>query len=165
VSSSIPKKGSDIHMASNTPKKARTDEIVALQKIRDGLTKHTQTITQLVIAGVVMPTSDVIAKVEVRIDQAKAAQSSKAVWQSAVKTDKTSGVASRQFVSALKQTLLAAFTGQVDTLADFGLTPRKRREPLTSIGVTTSRSLPRTAATTGRASTPPLRSNFESAPR
>jgi uncharacterized protein (TIGR02266 family) len=112
-------------MATNTPKKNRTDETVALQKLSDGLTKHEQTITQLVIAGVVMPTKDVIAKLQVRIQQANAAQSTKATWQAAVKDDKVSGVASKTFVSALKQTLLAAYAGQVDTLADFGLTPRK----------------------------------------
>jgi hypothetical protein len=112
-------------MASNVPKKNRTNQIDALQKLIDGLTKHAQAIPQLVIGGTTMTTNDVIAKLQARETQAKTVSTSRATWQSAVAADQTAAAQTKTFLSGLRQTILAAFAGQVDTLADFGLTGRK----------------------------------------
>jgi hypothetical protein len=111
----------------NTPKKNRTDETAAEQKLVDGLNKHAQTITQLVIAGADMTTKDIIAHLQSRIDGANATQTTRAAWLSAVKLDKADRVKLATYVSGVKQAILVAFAGQVDALADFGLVARKPR--------------------------------------
>jgi hypothetical protein len=112
-------------MASNTPKKNRTEETVALQKLHDGLVKHGQAIPSLVIAGVPVTTADAEARLQARIDAGKAVQATRGTWQNAVKLDKDGQLQSKSFLSGLKQTLLVVFAGQIDVLTDFGLTPRK----------------------------------------
>jgi hypothetical protein len=114
-------------MGANTPKNNRTDQTVADQKLIDGLNKHASTITALVIGGTSLSTSAIIAQLQTRIDAAKAVSTTRATWQSAVKAEKNERAASRTFISGLKQALLVAFAGQIDALADFGLTPRKPR--------------------------------------
>jgi len=93
----------------------------------DGLNKHAQTIASLVIAGATMTTKDIIEHLQARIDSAKGAQTTRATWQNAVKSDKDERAKSRGLLSGVKQALLVAFAGQIDTLADFGLNPRKPR--------------------------------------
>ena len=93
----------------------------------DGLNKHAQTIQSLVIAGATMTTKDIIEHLQARIDSAKGAQTTRATWQNAVKSDKDERAKSRGLLSGVKQALLVAFAGQIDTLADFGLNPRKPR--------------------------------------
>jgi len=114
-------------MASNTPKPNRTDQSAAEQKLIDGLNKHAQTITSFVIAGVTMPTKDIITNLQTLIDSAKSVQTTRATWQNTVKSDISERAKLKTFVSGLKQALLVAFAGSVDTLADFGLTGRKVR--------------------------------------
>lgn len=112
-------------MANNTPKKNRTDETAADQKLIDGLTKHAATITSLVIGGVTMATKDIISTLQARITASQNAESTRATWQAAVVTDHAERTKTKTFVSGLRQGLIVAFTGQVDVLADFGLTTRK----------------------------------------
>jgi len=112
-------------LANNTPKKNRTDETAADQKLIDGLTKHAATITSLVIGGVTMATKDIISTLQARITASQNAESTRATWQAAVVTDHAERTKTKTFVSGLRQGLIVAFTGQVDVLADFGLTTRK----------------------------------------
>jgi hypothetical protein len=112
-------------MATNTPKKNRVDQIAADQKLIDGLTKHASTITSLVIDGVTMATKDIIAELQARIAASNAAQTTRATWQAAVAADVAERVKTQTFASGLRQTLMVAFAGQIDALADFGLTLRK----------------------------------------
>jgi hypothetical protein len=114
-------------MASNTPKKNRLDQVAAEQKLADGLNKHAATITSFVIGGATMQTKDIIANLQALITSATTVQSSKATWQNNVKSDITERTKLKTFVSGLKQALLVAFAGSIDTLADFGLTGRKPR--------------------------------------
>ena len=116
-----------IIMGTNTPKNNRKDETAAWQHLIDGLNKHASTITSIVIAGASMTTKDIIGSLQSRIDSAKAAQSTRATWQAAVQADRDDRDKTKTFVSGLKQALLVAFVGQIDTLADFGLTGRKPR--------------------------------------
>jgi hypothetical protein len=114
-------------MASNTPKKNRTDQTTAEQSLIGGLNKHATSIPSIVIGGASVTTKDIVATLQSRIDTAKAAQSTRATWQTAVQADRAERDKTKTFVSGLKQALLVAFAGQVDTLADFGLTGRKVR--------------------------------------
>lgn len=113
-------------MASNVPKKGnRTNELDALQKLSDGLGKHAAALQQVVIAGSSMTQGDVVAKLQARIAVAKYVKTTHAIWQNAVKADKDAAPQYKVFLSGVRQMILAAFAGQVDALADFGLTPRK----------------------------------------
>jgi hypothetical protein len=105
----------------------RTTQQVSVQKLIDGLNKHSQTIPSLVIGGTSLTTAAIIAILQTRLETATAAQSTRATWQNAVKADKDERVKARGFLLALRQALLVAFGGSIDALADFGLTPRKPR--------------------------------------
>jgi len=114
-------------MASNSPKENRTSEIAADQKLNDGLTKHAAALPSFLIAGVSTPTTSIIAKVQARVAAEQAVPPAKATWQAAVAQARSQITETKTLVSAVKQAILVAFAGQVDTLADFGLTPRKAR--------------------------------------
>jgi hypothetical protein len=114
-------------MGNNTPNNKRSDEIAADQKLIDGLTKHAATLTSLFIGGVAVANKDIITTVQPRIDTATAAESTRASWQMAVQASRAERAETKAFVSGLRQALLVAYAGQIDVLADFGLTPRKPR--------------------------------------
>jgi hypothetical protein len=114
-----------IIMRTNTPKKNRTDETTSEQTLIDGLNKHAAAIQAIAIAGASVTTKDIVATLQSRIDSAKAALSTRATWLTAVQADRAVRDKTKTFVSGLKQALLVAFAGQIDTLADFGLTGRK----------------------------------------
>jgi hypothetical protein len=112
-------------MGINTPKKNRPDESAADQKLIDGLTKNGAAIPAIVISGTSVTTKDIIATLQARIASANAVLSTRATWQATVQADRQEHDKTKTFVSGLKQALLVAFAGKIDTLADFGLTPRK----------------------------------------
>jgi hypothetical protein len=109
----------------------RTQQQDGDQKLIDGLNKHNQTITSLMIGGTSQTTAAIIAVLQKRIDSAKTVVSSRATWQSEVKADHDERAQTKVFVSGLRQALQVAFAGSIDTLADFGLKPRKTRAPRT----------------------------------
>src|ERR1700722_9412847 len=114
-------------MGTNTPKKNRTDQTAADQRMIDALTKHAATITSMVIGGVVVSSKDIIGEVQARVAASQNATAGRATWQALVVAETNQHAQSKAFMSSLRQTVLAAFSGQVDVLADFGLTPRKAR--------------------------------------
>ncbi|HEY4014171.1 MAG TPA: hypothetical protein VGM06_12590 [Polyangiaceae bacterium] len=114
-------------MGTNTPKNNRRDLVSADQALADGLGKHASAITSIVIGGVSQTTADIVAVLQARIDSANAAQTTWATWRNAVAADRAERTKTQAYVSGVKQALLVAFTGQVDALADFGMTPRKPR--------------------------------------
>ena len=63
--------------------------------------------------------------VQSRIDSAKTVLSTRATWLAAIQADRALQDKRKPLVAGLKQALLVAFAGQIDALADFGLTPRK----------------------------------------
>src|SRR5580700_3853955 len=114
-------------MASNTPKKNRTDQTAAEQKLSDGVNKHAQAIAPFVIAGATVTAKDIITNLQTLIASASTVEATKATWQDAVKADKDERAKLKAFVSSVKQALLLAVAGSIEALADFGLTPRKVR--------------------------------------
>jgi hypothetical protein len=114
-------------MASNIPKKNRTDQMLADQRLIDGLTKHAALITSLLIDGAAMSSKDLVGVLQARITASQLATTTRATWQAAVVAAAAEEAKTRGFVSGLRHVLLAAFGVQIDTLADFGLTPRKVR--------------------------------------
>jgi hypothetical protein len=114
-------------MGVNTPKSNRLNEIAADQSLIDGLAKHASAIPSLGINGAFVATKDITTTLQSRVDSAKNAQSVRATWLAAVKADTDLRDKTKTFVSGLRAALLTLFAGQIDTLADFALTPRKTR--------------------------------------
>jgi hypothetical protein len=112
-------------MGTNIIKKARVNEVDALQKLADGLTQNASTAPSFVLAGTTLKPTDVVAKLQARLAQLKAVTAAAAAWHAAVQTDKTAAEQIKPLVAAVKQVLLAAYAGQLDVLAEYGLTPRK----------------------------------------
>ena len=111
-------------MGINTPKKNRIDLTTSEQTLIDGFNKHAAAIPSMVIGATLMTAQDIVATLQTRIDTARAALSTRATWQTAIRTDEATRDATKTFVSGVKQGLLVAFAGHLDTLADFGLTAR-----------------------------------------
>src|SRR5450755_3602940 len=112
-------------MGINTPKTNRTDETTAEQTLINGVNKHATALPVMAIAGATLTTTQIVATLQSRIDSAKSVLIAKANWQAAIVADQVHRNQTKTCVAGLRQALLAAFTGQIDTLADFGLTPRK----------------------------------------
>ena len=112
-------------MGSNTPKQNRPSRTVANQKLVDGLNKHQAVLGSMVVDGVQLTASQVVSKLGEIIVTANQAVTAHASWQAAVKADIAERKSTATFVAGVKQAILVAFHGQVDVLADFGLTARK----------------------------------------
>jgi hypothetical protein len=112
-------------MGINTPKRNRPDESAADQRLIDGFNKNGAALPAIAIAGTTTTTKDIIATLQGRIDSAREVLSTRATWQAAVQADRLEHDRTKAYVSGLRQTLLVALAGKIDTLADFGLTPRK----------------------------------------
>jgi hypothetical protein len=112
-------------MGINTPKKNRIDETTADQTLIVGLNKHATTIPSIVIGGATVAIKDIVTTVQSRIDSAKTVLSTRATWLTAIQADRALQDKTKLLVAGLRQALLVAFAGQIDALADFGLTPRK----------------------------------------
>src|SRR5271167_2607202 len=69
-------------------------------------------------------TQDVIAVYQGRINTGQAVASAKAVWQAAVKSDRTQRSQTASFASSF-QAIVKGMFQDPSTLADFGLSPRK----------------------------------------
>jgi hypothetical protein len=112
-------------MTTTATPNSRTVNQAADQKMIDGFNKHASTITSLVIAGVTYKTADILAIFQGRMATANTVEIAKPPWQAAVKADKDERAKTKAFVSGVRQSLQVMFAGSVDTLADFGLKPRK----------------------------------------
>jgi hypothetical protein len=105
----------------------RVTQQAADQKLIDGITKHEQAIPSLTIGSTSYKPTDIITILQARIAAANTTLSTRATWQSAVLADKSELTKTQTVVSGVRQAILLMFAGAVDTLADFGLKPRKAR--------------------------------------
>jgi hypothetical protein len=109
---------------------SRDAQQTADQKLRDGLTARQQTLPSFTIRNVTVKTADVIATLQERIDAANAVEPPRAAWRMAVQTDRDLRAKSDPTISGVRQALLLMFGGSIDTLAVFGLEPRKTPTPV-----------------------------------
>jgi hypothetical protein len=101
------------------------------QKMMDGIKKHESTLTSFTVAGMSYKTADILGILQQRLATAHTAETTRATWLTAVKADKDERAKTRPVVSGVRQTLQVMFGGSTDTLAEFGLKPRKPRAPRT----------------------------------
>jgi hypothetical protein len=109
-----------------------TTQQAADQAMIDGFTKHQATIpASLLIGGTPVPTATIISTLQVRIAARAAVAPAKASYQAVVKANVDERTKSQALVSGAREAIKLMFAGQVDTLADFGLKPRKAPAPRT----------------------------------
>ncbi len=106
-------------------------QLAADQALIDGLVKHAATLVTLLVAGSTVPTTDLVTVLKARIAAIKLALTTKATFMAAVAAAHAEIANTAALVSGARQALKIAFAGQIETLGDFGLKPRKAPTPLT----------------------------------
>jgi hypothetical protein len=96
-----------------------------LSAMISGLQKREQELAPFVIGSKQYTVAQVIAALQARHDATQAVTMTKAAWQAAVKTDHDGRASGQAFLAGVRQTLLTAYAGSVDSLADFGLVGHK----------------------------------------
>jgi hypothetical protein len=114
-------------MKTTTNNMSRVDRMAADQDLMDGLNKLPAKIPPIYVGGVAVPTTTIVSALQARVASAKTTANARANWLAAVEAERNERATTESLVSACKQALTLAFAGQVDTLALFGLTPRKPR--------------------------------------
>ena len=118
-------------MTTNTKSNAQQQQ-AADQALIDGFTKHAATIpSSLLIGGVQIPTTTILSTLQARIAARAATVPAKANYQALVKADQAERASTKALVSGARQAILLMFAGQIATLADFALKPRKVPAPRT----------------------------------
>lgn len=84
------------------------------------------------MAGNTVQTSALVTVLQARIAAIKLAISTKAAYAAAVAAAHAEIANTAALVSGARQALKIAFSGQIETLGDFGLKPPKARTPLTT---------------------------------
>ena len=96
------------------------------QKLVDGLTKHAGVIASLYLGGTAMPNAAIVSKLQALIAAVNSTNTARASLHALVLAEQQLQASSAQFVTDVRQTILAMFSTQTDVLADFGLAPRKK---------------------------------------
>ena len=100
--------------------------------LMNGLVKHQSVVASLMIAGVPVPTTDLITTLQSRIAARLKTAAAHKAWLDAVAAEQATVAGSKATVSHAKQELKVMFAGQNETLGDFGLSGPKARTPLTA---------------------------------
>jgi hypothetical protein len=91
-----------------------------------GLTKHGATLAPFVVAGQTYKPADVITTLQTRKNTATNVATTRSSWRAAVAADRNERAQTAPLIAGVKQSLQVTYAGSVDTLADFGLEPRKK---------------------------------------
>ena len=112
---------------STNQKSNHIQQQTADQNLINGLTKHESVLSSFLVGGTSFKTSDVITALQARLAAANTAQSTRATWLAAVKANATARASTQTLVSNAVQALKLMFAGSIESLAEFGLKPRKVR--------------------------------------
>jgi hypothetical protein len=100
-------------------------KMAANQRLIGGVVKHLGK-TTAVLAGASYTTKEIVQEVQAGIDAAQAVETAKAAYAGAVKAERDQNESSQELVSSLVSFIYAMYGTSPQTLADFGLAPRKR---------------------------------------
>ncbi len=109
----------------STPKRNKTSRTVGDQKLIAGVEKHF-TATSLFLEGKSYTAAEAVALLQERLDVTSTADAAYATWLSKVDAERAKVTETKKFVSALRKLVVAMFGSSVETLADFGIAPRKQ---------------------------------------
>ena len=118
------KHGKDISMSSNSRAFVNQRD----QQLIDGFKKNLASYPSLTVGSEKLPPADIVAKLQKRVDLAKATAAAFAAYKTALKTELDARDQSAGFVLALKRMVAAMFFDSASTLADFGLKPERRAQ-------------------------------------
>lgn len=119
-------------MSTNNSRQTQLELGAADQSLLDGLTKNASTLTSFTIASQVVPTATITQALQARLKALSASQTARAAWQTAVKAETDERASTKALIAGVRQALQVMYSGAADTLAQYGLKPRKPRTPLTS---------------------------------
>jgi hypothetical protein len=109
----------------------RVKQLAANQTFINGLTKHADKLSALTVGGAPVKVADVVAALKAEIAAENAVAPAKATWEATVQAAKDQRAKTKTALTGVKQSLQLMFAGQVETLGDFGLKPRKQPAPRT----------------------------------
>jgi len=95
------------------------------RKVILAIPKYLANVGNMTLAGHPYAAADLVKLFQSRIDLVDAAAAAHAKWIDAVKADRDQVAQTAVVVRAFKDLLRSMFSTQTETLADFGLTPRK----------------------------------------
>ncbi len=104
-------------------------QLAADQKMADGVTQHLMGLATIMVGGVAMKPAEIVTKVTGRITAAKAVEVAEAEHAAAVTANAVVLGQTHQFMLDLTQAIEVQVGPAVATLADFGLTPKKKGAP------------------------------------
>ena len=107
----------------------RLKQLAADQKMVSGVTQHLMGLATIMVGGVAMKPADIVTRVTGRIVAAKAVEVAEAAHAAAVTANTVVLGQTHQFMLDLTQAVEVQVGPAVDTLADFGLTPKKKGAP------------------------------------
>jgi hypothetical protein len=105
----------------------RTLNQSADRSLASGLQKNTQKISSLFINGAPMPVADILAILQKRLDSGDQVTVTKAAWQHTVQADIDLREQTHALLVSVRQALQIAFANSNETLAEYGLKPRRTR--------------------------------------
>jgi hypothetical protein len=115
----------------NQDKNSKTTRRDKLRLLRSGIQTHiTATYTTVTIGGVAHKVADILSAIDEDIAKTDAAEKGHAAWLQLVSDERASHLAVDPIVSGVKTFVRLTFgntEAQQATLADFGMTPRKKR--------------------------------------
>jgi hypothetical protein len=99
------------------------------KKMIAGMEKHLADIS-LPLSGRMRGTAEVVAALKKRIDAAAASEAAHAAWLAKVAEERAALDETKELLANLQRVVIAMFGSMIETLADFGIAPRKKRAPL-----------------------------------
>jgi len=105
------------------------DQTANDQHLIDGLDDLKTKLASLLLVGAVVPTNDLVATLQSRIDARKTTESTRATWQTTVKAERDLEDKTKTVRLRLEAESPRGPAGDIDTLAKFGLTPRRQHVP------------------------------------
>ncbi len=106
-------------------------QLAADQALIDGLVKHAASLVTLLVAGSTIPNPQLVTVLQARIAAIKRTATTRATYLAAVAACHAEIAETAALVSGARQYLKIAYAGQIETLGDFGLKPRKAPTPRT----------------------------------
>jgi hypothetical protein len=97
-----------------------------------GIQKHLASVQQMTIAGSAFTPAQATAQLQALATLRSNANAARTAWEATLSTEKSQTPALRAFLGSFVSYVRATFGNAPDTLADFGLVPRKAPTPLTA---------------------------------
>ena len=111
--------------------RSRQTTVAECQALINGFTKHPAT-TPLTLASQTYTISQIAAVLQSLVSSGTSVLTTRTAWHDAVLDNRKVGAQYASFMTDLRAILEAMYSNSSSTLADFGMTPRKARAPLST---------------------------------